>query len=144
MLRKVRRFLQVNGNEKLLFLEALLLSFGAFIAIRFLPMRWYAARTIQAVDHEVSPAGASASPLSRRVTLAVRRAGRVAPWRVMCFEKALTAKWMLGRLGCSSTLYLGLAKKGEQLKAHAWLHDGDKVITGGLQAKEFNVLASFR
>jgi hypothetical protein len=57
--------------------------------------------------------------------------------------QALAAKIMLTRRGICSTLYLGAAKAGEGLAAHAWLRSGSVIVTGGPGRERFTVISTF-
>ena len=49
------------------------------------------------------------------------RVARHTWWRSMCLEQALAGRWMLRRRGIPSTMYVGMAKRGGNFIAHAWL-----------------------
>ncbi len=78
------------------------------------------------------------------IGLAIRRAGRVVPWRCKCYEQAVAAKIILKRKGINSTLYYGVAKsKDEKLKAHAWVRCGTHIVTGKKGMKQFAIVGTF-
>jgi hypothetical protein len=77
------------------------------------------------------------------VSWAVEAAGAT-PWlRSLCLPKALAAQAMLRRRGIPSRVCLGVARKGDQLTAHAWTEAGDQVVVGGDEAQDFTRLSSF-
>ncbi len=72
-----------------------------------------------------------ASATGRDVVWAVEKAGRYVPG-VTCLVKALAAKWVLGRLGSSSVLRIGVGhNESGQFEAHAWLEQEGSIILGG-------------
>jgi hypothetical protein len=68
-----------------------------------------------------------------RVSAAINRAARHAPWRADCLVQALAAQAWLTRRAIPSALQIGAHQGGPagQLHAHAWLLCGEAVITGG-------------
>jgi len=67
-----------------------------------------------------------------RIARVMRTLEKKAPWKPMCFNRAITAKRLLRLQGIETTLHLGF-KKGEQEEAfagHAWLTIGNFYITG--------------
>jgi len=89
------------------------------------------------------PLGCAEEQLVRDMANLIRRASGRVPWRCLCFEQALAARMMLKRRRIGSTLYLGVARRREQLDAHAWLRSGDRILTGIGGIHEFVVVATF-
>jgi len=82
--------------------------------------------------------------LIRKIALAVNSASRYTPWESKCLVQALVAQKMLKSRKIYSTLYLGVAKEGENaIKAHAWLRTGSIIVTGAYEAKNFKEVARF-
>lgn len=68
--------------------------------------------------------------LLRDVRRAVELCRRYAPW-INCYAAALTAKIMLARRNVATTLFIGLRRDDQRkLAGHAWLMNGDVVVTG--------------
>lgn len=89
--------------------------------------------------------GAAAAPGSSqavRIGAMLERVARVTWWRSMCLEKALAGKWMLRRRRIPSTMYVGMARRGEEFVAHAWLVGEGQTLTGASQ-KAYATLAAF-
>lgn len=81
---------------------------------------------------------------ARRIAWAVRTASRYTPWKSNCLPSAIAAKYLLGRRGIASTLYLGAAFKARtELEAHAWLRCGPLFVTGGPGHLRFGTVAVF-
>jgi hypothetical protein len=79
----------------------------------------------------------------RRVARAIWLVSRHTPWRSNCMAQALAGKTLLARRGLSSTLYLGVAKEGEQMAAHAWLRCGPRILTGAAGHERYTVITTF-
>jgi hypothetical protein len=74
---------------------------------------------------------------ARMVSIAAARG----PYKARCLEQAITVWWMLGVVGISSTIRLGVYKSGTSVEAHAWvLHEGKIVIGQMNEQKEFTPL----
>ena len=65
------------------------------------------------------------------------------PWESKCLVQALTAQRMLKSKGISTTIYLGVRKEGNEMKAHAWLRCGEYYVTGGAIRDQYTVVAKF-
>lgn len=69
-----------------------------------------------------------------KIGWAIQAVSARVPWESACLVQALTGMAMLGRRGINASLYLGVAKDGNEvgaISAHAWLCCGNVVLTGG-------------
>lgn len=75
---------------------------------------------------------ATAAPgwVRRRTFRAVANAARLVPG-ASCLPQAIAGQILLTWQGFTSTVRIGVASKGEGLKAHAWLLSGDHLVLGG-------------
>jgi len=147
MLRKVKRFFALSGEEKQLFTEAYvtlglmraaLLLFSFKRLTRSLEQRKNADKIIPLSDQQRQSAMA--------VGMAIMRAAAHTPWESACLVQALTAQRMLQKRGIPGVFYLGAMKdreKDSEMKAHAWSQCGDRIITGGKGHEAFAVLSVF-
>lgn len=77
---------------------------------------------------------AKVAQAARMVNVAAARG----PFNAQCLEKAITLWWMLGVMGISSTIRLGIYKSGETVEAHAWVLHDEKIVIGQMDdEKEF-------
>ena len=126
--------------------EAFLLL-GIFrAAILLLPFRKITALMglVQNGKGSAPPSIAALTPAD--VGWAIQAAAARTPWESACLAQALTGMAMLSRRGIGATLYLGVAKDGndpEAMTAHAWLRCGDTILTGAGGAERFSVISSF-
>jgi hypothetical protein len=66
------------------------------------------------------------------------------PWMgALCLPSALAAHAMLRRRGIASRICLGVARKGNELAAHAWVEAGENKVFNGAEAHNFTRLAEF-
>jgi hypothetical protein len=89
------------------------------------------------------PPEASGESRSVPVGAMLERVARHTWWRSMCLEKALAGRWMLRRRGIPSTMYVGMAKRGGNFIAHAWLVGEGRTVTGA-SSESYATLAAFR
>jgi hypothetical protein len=139
----VATFLRLPWRDRGLLAEAagwLLVAWLALLLVPFLRLAPWLGQT----RGESPEVNRREHQLCARVGWAVRTASRRTPWETKCFAEAIAGKAMLKRRGVDSTLYLGLRKDdGCELQAHAWLHCGARVITGGHASGGFTVVAKF-
>jgi hypothetical protein len=84
---------------------------------------------------------ASDAALLQRIRWALLAAARRAPWRCQCLEQSLAGKMMLRARGIPATLYLGVEKRGDALRAHAWVRSGDVFIAGGDGSTRYSIVS---
>ena len=66
------------------------------------------------------------------------------PWmNALCLPRALASHAMLRRRGIASRLCLGVARKGHELTAHAWVEVGGNKIVSDPKIGQFTRLAEF-
>jgi len=108
------------AGEVALFAEAGVALALASIAVRLWPFRW--------IVRSAGLGGGRGNVDPAPIGLAIGRASRRLPWRVVCFQQGLAAHWMLRRRGARSRLHYGLRSE-ERLSAHVWVTlDGQPVI----------------
>ena len=139
---RVRASFRWTWRDRWCALEACAVLGLARVAILLVPFRHLAPALGQRTG------GSTETPcddplLAQRVTLAIRRAARVAPWGRNCLAQAIAGQLMLRRRGVRTTLYLGVKKQGHQVEAHAWLRAGDLVVTGGPGHTDYTPISSF-
>ncbi|HJQ40930.1 MAG TPA: lasso peptide biosynthesis B2 protein [Thermoanaerobaculia bacterium] len=119
----------------LLGLEALVRLALARLMLVFLPLE-------RVLERPARPRtrGAGGTPALLDVRRAIAAAARRAPWRCRCLEQSIAAQGMLRARGIPATLYLGVEKHGDALRAHAWVRSGDVFVTGGDDSSRFEVV----
>lgn len=141
---RLRKFSQLRGRERGLFLEAFVLLGLARLAVLTLPCRWITGWMGAAGAETPSSVEPALSDLAAAISREVQRASRYTPWRSQCLPQAMAAKRMLRRRGHASTLYLGVARQGRSsLSAHAWLRCGTVILTGFAESRRHAPVAQF-
>jgi len=134
-LRRLIRFVHLPGAQKMQLLRAAWLLAAAAAGVRLLPFRlwrgWLGSRAGISVSAEQV----------REATWAIVAVAPAIP-EATCLAQALAAAWWLHDLGYGSELRLGVARAGEEFRAHAWLESGGQILIGGEHsATEYVALA---
>jgi len=132
----MKKFLSLSLVDLALFLETCLyLTFASFVKT-FLPFRWYAFLLGRQTEPDLNAMNSSWEkefllPYQR----AILRGSKYLPFECKCLVQAIAGRMLLFFRGYDCRLYLGVFKKDDQLKAHAWLNcDGDVLVgRGGVQ-----------
>lgn len=69
--------------------------------------------------------------ICNKVRWIVTTISKYTPWESLCLVQALTVQKMLKKRNISTTIYLGVNKLNNEMKAHAWIRCGKMYITGG-------------
>ena len=136
---------QASWTDRCLLVECVLLLALSRLAVLLLPFRWLAAR-LGGLNEESSQDDHPATlPQVEQMGVIIRRASRHTFWNSNCFAQALTAHVMLRRRRIGSTIYMGLRtdEQTSELKGHAWLRSGSRMITGTPQHQTYQCVATF-
>jgi hypothetical protein len=143
-LAHLRKYLRRSWRDRLWLIEATVCLGLARLAIGVLPFRWLAPYLGQQQWESPATDVPDASEHVRRISHTVLTMSQHVPWQSTCLVQAIAAKMMLQRRGTCSTLYLGVAKDGDEgLLAHAWLRSGTTILTGGPGWERFTVVSTF-
>ena len=74
---------------------------------------------------------------------ALRRAGKYTLHRSNCYDQALAAMVLCRRRKIPATIYFGIAKSEDGLRAHAWIRCGTNFITGAAIKHKYTPIAWF-
>ncbi|MFP4025898.1 MAG: lasso peptide biosynthesis B2 protein [Thiohalospira sp.] len=144
MFQLLIKYFKTTPLEKRLLRQTFFWLVVSFIWVRWLPLRWFSKKLgtfRKAIDVDLQE---RQEQLIRKTQNALRRLKRRLPWKVKCFEEAIAVKKVLFFYGIESTLYLGVKKEGEQnLKAHAWLKAGGRLVAGEKGHKTFSVVGFY-
>jgi len=137
----IARFFKLRYAERNLFFLTFTFTTLISLLIIIIPKRFILKR-IGVVGFESSSNNSAENQrIAQGMAKAIRRTVRYTPWRITCFAKAISAKYLLKRSGVTSTLYLGVAKEGSNnLTAHAWLRCGSQIITGKEEMRRFTTV----
>jgi hypothetical protein len=139
-----RRPGRLTWSELRLLLEALAWLAVMRIGVALLSFKRLARLAGCAPGERHRPLRADELALVRRIGWAVRAAAPRAPWQSLCLAQGLATATMLRRCRLPGTLYLGVAKSGDDtMQAHAWLRCGDDVLTGDAGHRRFAVVLAY-
>ncbi len=140
--RKFLRWLELPVQRKLLVFEVILELIRARYQIFHRPFKEVAVQLGQlGMESSEVPLAGQEFPV-----LAAGYVKRLAPWmpfESLCFVQALALGRILLRRNHPITIYLGLNRVEAEMKAHAWLRWGDKVLAGGPQHMDYTVVGCF-
>jgi transglutaminase superfamily protein len=130
-MRRVRRFLLLSGQEKLLLFQAALLLSTTRAALALLPFQTVR-RSLSRLARPKSKQPSQQSDIDR-IVWATQAAVRRLPGIGTCLTQALTAYVLLGRIGYDTNLRIGVTRDDAgEFVAHAWLEKDDEVVIGEL------------
>ncbi|MED2615200.1 lasso peptide biosynthesis B2 protein [Bacillus toyonensis] len=143
IVKRLRVFLLLNMETKLLFLEAFIFLGWARVlkSITFSKV----APSLGDYMNETSVAQIQQhEDTLKEVYEAISIMSRYTFWESQCLVKAIAGMKMLEKRDIESTLYLGTAKDNSgALIAHAWLRSGSFYVTGSEGMEKFTVVGSF-
>ena len=143
-MERLNKFFRLPNYDRWLFLEAAFWLGIARLSLLILPFRWIAPYLGRHMAESPEGMEKNWEDFVVRVSWAVQKASRHLPWECRCLVQAMAGKGMFKLRGIPSTLYLGMAKDGEdKFKAHAWLRSGDVLITGEQDMNLFTVVSTF-
>lgn len=140
----IQRLFKLNWHEFFFFIRASLLTVFCSLIIFITPKRFIFRRLGEKGIESSFEATQWSLDETLQVEKAVRRAVRYLPWRTKCFAQAIAAKRLLQKKKIPSTIYLGVAKRGEdKMIAHAWLRSGNRIVTGKEEVSKFTPILFF-
>lgn len=131
MFKLFRKYYSIDKTERKILNRTFFWLIYAFILVRLIPLRWFSHRLGEFNKETEVEIKEDQNDLIIRLRKNIRRLKKQIPWKVKCFEEAITAKKVLEKYNVKTTIYLGITKDSEEkLIAHAWLKSGDVFITG--------------
>jgi hypothetical protein len=128
-LKKLGRFFELSGRDRILLIESVVLLSATVCALRTLGF----SRTVGIATRQRRlglPEGDGAN-LVAPAQAAINRAGRITGVGT-CLSKSLALSLLLSRRGVVTVLRIGVDKHSEGMAAHAWLeHAGRPVDPAG-------------
>lgn len=163
---RVARFRQFPAHKRPYLFKVMFYLLAARLALSVIPFRWltwfferppkrpqdtFAERQrIGAAARKPFPvskdeiAGLERARFRKRTQSLINDAAWFLPGETVCLPRAMAAQTFLRRLGIGTTLYYGAATLAESgLTGHAWLQDGNEVIVGQTDGKEYLTLARY-
>jgi len=163
---RVARFRQFPAHKRPYLFEVIFYLLVARLALLVIPFRWLTwfferpprhpqdtfierqrigatARTPFTVSKD-EITGLERARFRKRTQSLVEDGAWFLPGEMVCLPRAIAAQAFLRRLGIGTTLYYGAATLAERgLTGHAWLQDGNELIVGHTDEKEYHTLAHY-
>ena len=131
--KKIKKWLRYPIGFKWLLLEAFILSFKNEIFLKlniYSPIRDL--HNIESIDSSNQKMTNEERVVLLKVAKVVKILQKFAPWKPMCYNRALTAKKLLEKRGVDVIMHIGFRKKDNTFDGHAWISYCGSVITGHL------------
>jgi len=132
MLRRLQRLFNYPYALKVFVMESFLLSFRNEIFLKFgiyKPVKQLHFNSEETDDKLVNAAQFS---MLKYASKSSKLLEKYAPWKPMCYNRALTIKQLLLRRKIQTDLHIGFRKKDGAFDGHAWITYKGKVVTGFL------------
>ena len=132
LIRKTKTFLfKISMEDKLLFLEAFFLT--GIMRFKILKKPFNKLKEEMGTYNKESKEDVDLSEyrICNKERWIVTTISKYTPWESLCLVQALTVQKMLKKRNISTTIYLGVNKLNNEMKAHAWIRCGKMYITGG-------------
>ena len=143
LFRKIKTFFKIENQDKLAFIKAFIYMgyFRAFIL--FIPFNKLRKRMGKVKVESPQDVDNECYKKAVRIARIVGIVSYHTPWESKCLVQALTAQKLLKNQGISTTIYLGVRRYENEMKAHAWLRCGEYYVTGGAIRDQYTVVAKF-
>lgn len=150
MFKLLKKYISLEKTERRIFNQTLFWLMFAFILVRLIPIKWFSnllgvfnSRPADGKEKKLDLNNKQLQFISV-LQKSIRQLKKRLPWTVKCFEEAIAAKKVLEKYNIKTTIYLGVAKKEEEvLIAHAWLKSGDVFISGEKGHKHHTVVGFY-
>jgi hypothetical protein len=141
-MKRLRRFLRLQSNERWLLIKAALLLEGIKLAMRLIPFKVLRRLADRAGRTFVGRRSRTNLP-AQTVAWAVETVSQNTPGEKTCLTQALAAQVLLTRRGYSSLLHIGVVKdENGELLAHAWVECQNEIVVGGYELERYTLLTS--
>lgn len=150
LLNKVHKFAALDGEQKIIFIQAWFMLGWARAAILSVSFKRLSA-SLQHHRELVTPSMLSPGQLQQASCIGklVASAASATPWQSRCLAQVLVVQRLLARRNIPGQFYLGVRKGCEDgtdptgLAAHAWLQCGNVIVNGGNGHEEYTVVSTF-
>jgi hypothetical protein len=124
-----------NSDIRLFLIASYYLYFAQFL-ILFIPFRWYIALF---KDRRKQHDSISDEKILL-IRIALLRGLNYLPWKGKCLAQALAGKLLLKKFRMPGTIFFGVMKVNDKMKAHAWLISGTQFICGKKSHKQYTIV----
>lgn len=122
LIKNIRRFVALDGDQSWLLTESVLLLFVAKFLLLILPVKAVMKITLSSKKAKKQP-----DPnLLRQIKWALYNADRLSLWKNRCLVQSIAGRWMLQHRKIPSQIFFGVKHENiRKIVAHAWLKAGD-------------------
>lgn len=143
LFKYIKKYYSIDKTERKILNRTFFWLLYALILVRIIPLRWFSHFLGDFNKEGVCNCNENELQLIEIEIKNIKRLKKRIPWKIKCFEEAITAKKVLGSYNVITTIYLGVAKNNKKLIAHAWLKYGEVFITGKKGYDQFVVVGFY-
>ncbi len=131
-------------SKKAIYINAFLYLCYSWLLLKTTSFKNLAARLGEPMTESSMQVDNKAMETALKFGKSIKKISNYTPFRSMCFEQALTLKFMLNRKKIPCTVYFGVAESDTpNFKAHSWTRVGDYYVTGKKGKEEYTVISTF-
>ncbi|MFT5668595.1 MAG: hypothetical protein ACI9DK_002800 [Vicingaceae bacterium] len=143
-LKGIQNFSKIPFKKKLFALTLFIYLFISRCLILILPFRKLAPHLGDIQKESSKKIAPDNLQYAKELSKMIKKVSFYTPFRSLCFEQALTAKFLLNKKNIEATTYFGLNYESKSnLKAHAWTRTGNFYVTGNKGKEKFKVISTF-
>lgn len=144
MFNLFNKYRKLEKQERKLLHQTFIWLMFASILARIIPLRWFSSVLGEFNKEKELELSSLQTDIVQLVIKNMKRLKKHLPWRVKCFEEAISIKKVLDKYGIRTTLYLGVDKKEtKELIAHAWLKYRKQIIAGENGVEKFVIVGFY-
>lgn len=132
MISRLNRLFKYPYHLKIFVVESFFLSLRNELYLKFgiyKPIKKFHFRNEENSKQEFNP---DHVPMLKYASKASKLLEKYAPWKPLCYNRALTIKQLLNKRKIYTDLHVGFRKKDGAFDGHAWITYMDRVVTGQL------------
>lgn len=137
-MKRLRKFLDLPASDQAVLISSVLLIWVIRLGLSLLSFRNLCVLLSRLEQVLTRPSELGIESTGERIVWGVGIASRFMPGTQNCLAQALAARVLLGWQSSPACVCIGVARgeKGE-LKAHAWVESGGKIILGGDDVSDY-------
>lgn len=140
IIRKIKSFWQLQSSMKGLIIEAYFYLIISFILLRVIPFKVLSKRF--EVEEKKLTLTPNTYKLGWDIGQSIHIASNYTPWKSLCYDRAIAAKWMLNKRRINNQLILGTLLDNNKYNFHAWIVVENQIVLNKTY-KDYHTIAVF-
>ena len=139
--RKLKIFIHLQPLMKWLIIEAYCYLILSYLLLRLISFKRLSQHfEVKRTKRSTNPPYQISTP--RLVSKAIMISSKYTPWKSLCYDRAIAAKWMLNKREIDNHLILGTYPYDNGYEFHAWITHKENMILNH-SPKKYVVIAVF-